>query len=72
MIFYGSILMAFLVAGIFANESRWKTDSVYFSTEQGRKRGVIAKLSAGFLLTTVVYWTLMLVMYLLILRKGQV
>ena len=67
MIFYGSILMAFLVAGIFANESRWKTDSVYFSTEQGRKRGVIAKLSAGFLLTTVVYWTLMLVMYLLIL-----
>lgn len=67
VIFYGSILMAFLVSGIFANESRWKTDAVYFTTEHGRKKGVIAKLAAGFLLTTVVYWALMLTVNLLIL-----
>lgn len=67
MIFYGSIFMAFLVSGIFANESRWKTDAVYFSTEHGRRKGVIAKLAAGFLVTTAVYWTVMLAMNLVIL-----
>lgn len=67
VIFYGSILMAFLVSGIFASEFRWKTDAVYFSTELSRKKGVIAKLAAGFLLTTVVYWGLMLILYLLVL-----
>ena len=67
VIFYGSILMAFLVSGIFANESRWKTDAVYFSTEHGRKKGIIAKLAAGFLLTTALYWALMLFLNLLIM-----
>ena len=28
IILYGSILMAFLTAGIFANESRWKTNTL--------------------------------------------
>ena len=59
--------MAFLVSGIFANEFRWKTDAVYFSTENSRKKGVIAKLAAGFLLTTTVYWGFMLLLNLLIL-----
>lgn len=67
VIFYGSIIMAFLVSGLFANESRWKTDAVYFSTEHGRKKGNAAKLAAGFLLTTVVYWVLMLTLNGLIL-----
>lgn len=38
IILYGSILMAFFTSGIFANESRWKADSIYFSTELGRKK----------------------------------
>lgn len=59
--------MAFFTAGIFANESRWKTDSIYFSTELGRKKGTIAKLMAGFFVTTVVYWTILLVVNLAIL-----
>lgn len=67
IILYGSILMAFFTAGIFANESRWKTDSIYFSTELGRKKGTIAKLMAGFFVTTVVYWTILLVVNLAIL-----
>lgn len=67
VIFYGSILMAFLASGFFANEFRWKTDDVYFSTENSREKGVIAKLAAGFLLTTAVYWSLMLFLNLLIL-----
>lgn len=60
IILYGSILMAFLVAGIFANEARWKADSVYFSTKLGREKGIASKLAAGFLLTTAVYWSVLL------------
>lgn len=67
IIVYGSILASFLVSGIFANEFRWKTDSVYFSTELGRKKCTLAKLSAGFLVTTLVYWGILLAANLLVL-----
>ena len=67
IILYGSIIMAFLTSGIFANENRWKTDSVYFSTELGRKRGAAVKLATGFLLTTVVYWSILLTVNLITL-----
>lgn len=67
IILYGTILMAFLVSGVFANESRWKADSVYFSTELGRKKGTASKLTAGFLLTTVVFWVILLTVNLIIL-----
>lgn len=48
IILYGTILMAFLISGVFANESRWKSDSIYFSTEMGRQKGTVSKLTAGF------------------------
>ena len=66
-ILYGTILIAFLISGVFANEFRWKADSVYFSTELGRKEGSAAKLTAGFLFTTVVYWSVLLAVNLFIL-----
>lgn len=71
IILYGTILMAFLVSGVFANESRWKADSVYFSTELGRKKGTASKLTAGFLLTTVVFWVILLTVNLIILSVIQ-
>lgn len=67
IILYGTILLAFLISGVFANESRWKSDSIYFSTELGRKKGTVSKLTAGFLLTTVVYWGILLTANLIIL-----
>lgn len=67
IILYGSILMAFLTSGIFANEFRWKTDSVYFSTGLGRKKGTASKLAAGFLFTTAVYWGILLAVNLIVL-----
>lgn len=67
IILYGSLFITFLVSGIFANEFRWKADSVYFSTELGRKRGTLSKLAAGFLLTTLVFWGILLSVNLLVL-----
>ncbi len=67
IILYGSFFATFLVSGIFANEFRWKADSVYFSTELGRKRGSLSKLAAGFLFTTLLYWGILLPVNLIVL-----
>ena len=56
---YGLVLILFigvLAAGIFANEFRWKTDTVLFSTKHGRSKTVSAKIIAGLVTATAVYW----------------
>ena len=57
----GILILGFLLAGIFSNEFKWKTDAVYFSTLCGRNKATSAKIKAGFLLVTVLYWGAMLV-----------
>ena len=64
---WGSVIMAFLVAQLFAGEFHWKAESVYFSTTNGKKRGNAAKLAAGFLLTAGIYWIIQLVANLFVL-----
>ena len=56
----GILIIGFLLAGMFANEFKWKTDSIYFSTLHGRTRATAAKIKAGLLLVTVLYWSAML------------
>ena len=51
-----ALILGYLCAGIFANEFRWKSDSIFFSTVLGRNRAVWAKVKAGFLLVTGLYW----------------
>lgn len=57
----GILILGFLLAGIFSNEFKWKADSVYFSSLHGRNKATAAKIKAGFLLVTVLYWSAMLV-----------
>ena len=54
------LITGFLVSGIFPGEFSLKADSVYFSSRFGRNRGVRAKIGAGLLLITVIYWGTML------------
>lgn len=54
------LITGFLVSGIFPGEFSLKADSVYFSSRFGRNRGVHAKIGAGLLLITVIYWGTML------------
>ncbi len=56
LILYGSLVLGFLVAGIFADEFRWKADAVFFSSCFGRNRATASKIQAGFVLVTVLYW----------------
>lgn len=53
---FGIIILGYLLSGVFSNEIRWKADSIYYSTIHGRRKGSMAKIKAGLLLTTVLYW----------------
>lgn len=49
------IIVGFLVAGIFSNESAWKADAIFFSCTYGRNKAIISKIAAGFLIVTAIY-----------------
>ena len=55
------LILGYIVAGFFADEFRWYTDSILFSTVHGRKKAVSTKVRAMLLLVTVVYWSVMLI-----------
>lgn len=61
IVMIGMMVLGYLVAGIFSNEFAWKADSVFFSSEYGRNKAVRAKVWAGFLIVTGIYWAMMLV-----------
>lgn len=61
VIMLSALIASFLVAGIFAQESQWKADAIFFSTRHGRGRGTAAKVKAGVLLLTGLYWVPFLV-----------
>lgn len=52
-----AIVLGYIVSGIFADEFRWHTDALLFTTARGRNSAVRDKLKAGLLLVTVAYWT---------------
>lgn len=62
-----AMILGYLLAGLFSNEFKWRSDSIFFSCLHGRKQAVQAKIKAGFLLTTLVYWISMLSFSLLTL-----
>lgn len=61
------LVLGFLLSGLFAREVQLRADAVFFTSYYGRTKAVKAKLLAGVLLTTVVYWSVMLLYSLLIL-----
>lgn len=67
IIMIGAVVIAYLVAGIFANEFKWKSDAVYFTTVHGRNKATAAKIKAAFVLVTVLYWVSILVYSLFVL-----
>lgn len=54
------LITGFLVSGIFSDEIQLKADSIFFSTVLGRNRAISAKIKAGFVVVTVIYWTTIL------------
>ena len=61
------LIIGFLVSGIFSDEFIWKADSIFFSARLGRGKAVLSKMGAGFLITTVLYWSVILLFGLIVL-----
>lgn len=57
----GILILSFVLSGIFSGEFKWKADALYFSTTYGRTKGTSAKIKAGLLLITLLYWAGILV-----------
>ena len=57
----GILILGFALSGIFSGEFKWKADAIYFSTTYGRTKGTSAKIKAGLLLITLLYWAGILV-----------
>ena len=57
----GILILSFALSGIFSGEFKWKADALYFSTTYGRTKGTSAKIKAGLLLITLLYWAGILV-----------
>lgn len=60
------LILSFVVAGIFAGEFSYKADAIFYASYHGRGKAVAAKLGAGVLFVTSVYFTVM-VLYTLTL-----
>lgn len=67
VIMVGALILGYLAAGIFANEFKWKSDAVFFSARYGRDKAAGAKIGAGFVMVTALYWSAVLVYTLLTL-----
>ena len=62
-------VIGFLVAGIFSEEYRTGSYSIYFSSAHGRGKAITAKIKAGFFLITAVYWISFLLFSFLVLNQ---
>ncbi len=51
------LVLGYLVAGIFSNEFSLKSDAIFFTSLHGRNKAVMAKIKAGFIIVTLVYFT---------------
>ena len=57
-----ALMIGFFVSGIFSDEFGTKANSIFFSTKLGRSKGVLSKIGAGLLITTVFY-TIFVLLY---------
>lgn len=62
-----ALIIGYLVSGIFSDEFQTKADSIFFSSKLGRNKGILSKMGAGFLITTVFYVVFVLLYTLTVL-----
>lgn len=53
------LILGYLTAGIFSCEFQLHADSVFYTSTHGRGKAVIAKVKAGFLIVSGIYWLIM-------------
>lgn len=54
------LILGYLTSGIFSCEFAWKSDAIFFSSMNGRNQATVSKIKAGFCVTTLIYWGVIL------------
>ena len=62
-----TLVLGFLCAGIFSGEFQLKANAVFYSSYYGRNKAVWAKVKAGAIIITAIYWAVMLLYTMLVL-----
>lgn len=61
------LILGFLVTGIFSSETSLKADAIFFSSYHGRGRAVAAKVKAGVIIVSAVYWAMLFLYTVIVL-----
>lgn len=56
-----TLVLSFLCSSIFSSEFQQKSSAVFYSSLHGRNKAIRAKIKAGLIIITVVYWGTMLI-----------
>lgn len=67
VVMFTFLVLGFVVAAIFSGEFSYRADAVFYASYHGRGKAVKAKLAAGFLFVTAVYFTVMLLYSVIVL-----
>lgn len=62
-----TLVLGFLCAGIFSSEFQQRASAVFYASFYGRDRAVAAKIKAGLVVVTVIYWSMILLYTVLVL-----
>lgn len=63
-----ALAICYLVTDIFSSEKNLKSDAIFFSTYHGRKKAVASKLKAGLIITTALYWIVVILYSCIVLN----
>lgn len=61
MLMIMAIIIGVLIAPVFSCEKQLNSDAVFYAAYHGRGRAIIAKIKAGFFITTIIYWSMILI-----------
>lgn len=62
-----TLILGYICAGIFSSEFQQKSSAVFYSSYYGRNRAIWAKIKAGVIIITAIYWCVMLIYTMLVL-----
>lgn len=62
-----TLILSFLCSGIFSSEFQQKSSAVFYSSFHGRNKAIKAKIKAGLIIITAVYWGIILIYTRLVL-----
>lgn len=67
VVMFTVLFLGFLTGNIFSCEFQLKSDSIFYSAYHGRGKAAAAKVIAGLVLTTVIYWGIMALYSIIVL-----